>query len=425
MSGPPGAVVTLPGAVPAQRPPETGDPTLDASNRLETWIALAGGWAGPERLALILSGSHARGDAVWTRVAGRMLSLSDLDLYAVMPDRAAQRAAGRRAAAARPGLQSRLEDLGLAGSLEVAFLTPEDLARLPARPGTLELKRHGRVVAGDPGWLARVPAWGPRDVSAEEALLLLENRAFELLEARAGLAEPGELARLEARHATLKTALDLAGVECLLRGEYPDEARSRVACARARRAGPEPPWETALAWRAGQVAPLEASGGASEWLATATAWVTLWRDRVAAVTGARPGPAADRDPYAIAHHAARRASLRRRARQALTFSARSGAGPGLIERLRFWRRGTPQHRLGASAAVMLIRAVTEAAATGSPVVEPGARIPPGADPAALWRAALARLGVVAHPGVAAEAELELVRCWDRWVLDGQRSAEAS
>ena len=418
--------MTLPRAVPAELPPESGDPVLNASNRMEAWFALAQGWAGPERLALILSGSHARGDAVWAQVAGRTLSLSDLDLYAVVPDRAAQRAACHRAAADHPGLRTRLLGLGLAGSLEVAFLTPKDLARLPARPGTLELKRHGRVVAGDPGWLARVPAWGPHDVSAEEALLLLENRAFELLEARTGLAEPGELARLEARHATLKTALDLAGVECLLEGEYPDTPATRVARARAGRTGPEPPWEAALAWRAGQVAPLEPSAGASEWRATAGAWVALWRYGVAAGSAARPepGPAADRNPYALAGQAARRASLRRRARQALTFSARSGAGPGLSERLRFWRRGTPQHRLGASAAVMLIRAVTEPAAAPSPASRPGVRNPSGADPAALWRTALARLGVVAHPVGATEAERELVRCWDRWVLDGQRSAGA-
>lgn len=419
--------MTLPRAAPAELSPETGDLALDASSRLEAWIALARGWAGPERLALILSGSHARGDAVWAEVAGRTLSLSDLDLYAVVPDRAAQRAAIVRAAAARSGLKSRLSGLGLAGALEVAFLTPEDLARLPARPGTLELKRHGRVVEGDPAWLARVPQWAPRDVSAEEALLLLENRAFELLDARTGLAQRDPLARLEARHATLKTALDLAGVACLTAGEYPDGAPARVACARARGprpgSGPEPPWEAALAWRAGRVVRLEASAGASEWLATAGAWVALWRERVVALTGdgatTSPGPDRGGDAYVMARQAARRASLRRRARQALTFRARSAAGPGLLDRLRFWSRGTPQHRLGASAAVMLVRAVVAAADATPPGAPPG----PGRDPASGWRATLAWLGVVRHPGEAGEAERELVRRWDRWVLDGQRTAE--
>src|SRR5258707_196084 len=67
----PGAPVTLPRTAAAEHAPETGDLALDASSRLDAWIAVARGWAGPERLALILSGSHARGDAVWTEVAGR------------------------------------------------------------------------------------------------------------------------------------------------------------------------------------------------------------------------------------------------------------------------------------------------------------------------------------------------------------------
>jgi predicted nucleotidyltransferase len=382
---------------------------VEASSRRDAWIALARAWAGPERLALIVSGSHARGDAVWAEVTGRTLSLSDLDLYAVVPDRAAQRAARRRAAADRPGLKARLDGLGLAASLEVAFLTPADLAGLPARPGTLELKRHGRVVEGDPGWLARVPDWGARDVSAEETLLLLENRAFELLDARPGLARPELLARLKARHAVLKSALDLAVVECLAAGEYPDDAAARVARARARARSPEPPWDAALAWRAGRVEALDERAGEREWLATAVGWVARWRDCAPGRTPGAAGPAAGTgggDPARV-RRAAGRASLRRRARAAVSFAARGGAGPGLLDRLRYWARGTPQHRLGASAAVMILRATA------------------GPDAPDDWRAALAWLGVVRRPGEATQAERELVRCWDRWVLDGQRTTEGA
>ena len=45
--------------------------------------------AGPELEALILSGSHATGEAVWTTLEGRTVSLSDVDLYAVMHTEAA------------------------------------------------------------------------------------------------------------------------------------------------------------------------------------------------------------------------------------------------------------------------------------------------------------------------------------------------
>ena len=404
--------MTLPGAAPAKPPSATGVSAAAAASLLEGWIALAREWAGTSCLALIVSGSHARGDAVWAAPAGRPVSLSDLDLYAVVPGRAARRAARRRAAAGRTGLARRLEALGLAGAFEVAFLTPRDLATLPARPGTLELKRHGRVLTGDPAWLARVPDWSARDVSAEEALLLLENRAFELLDAWPGHDREGNLARLAARHAVLKTALDLAGVACLAAGEYPDDAAARVAHARTRGPwDPEPPWEAALAWRAGRVVPLPHAEAGREWEATAAAWVALWRDRVTARTGTAPMRGDARGgAWATARAAARRASLKRRARQALFFRARSGAGPGLLERARFWARGTPQHRLGASAAVLLAHATS-----AGPEHRPAR---------AGWRDAMVWLGVVRQPGEPEGVARELVRIWDRWVLDGQRTAEA-
>jgi hypothetical protein len=344
---------------------------------------------------------------VWAEVAGRAVSLSDLDLYVVVRDRAAQRAARERAAAARPGLAARTLALGLAAPLEVAFLTPQDLAVLPARPGTIELKRHGRVVEGESTWLARVPQWSARDVSAEEILLLLENRAFELLAAEPGADEPGPLAQLSRRHEVLKVALDLATVACLAAGEYPDGAPARVARARALKAAraPEPPWDAALAWRAGRLELLPAAEAAAEWRATASAWLAAWLGRVAALDGGAPSPAGD--PYAAAARAARRAHLARRARQALTFRARGGEGPSLLERLAVWWRGTPQHRLNAGAAALLIHTLEDDAANAS------------------WRRALDRLGLAPGLDDPSAAAHELVRAWDRWILDGQRSAEGS
>ena len=378
---------------------------MDAARLPEEWLALARAWAGPARLALIVGGSHARGEAVWARDAGRAISLSDLDLYAVVRDRAAQRAALARRAAARRGLAARLRELGLAAPLEVSFLTPGDLGGLPARPGTIELKRHGRVVDGDPSWLARVPDISPRDIGAEEILLLLENRAFELLGARASLEARDPIARLAARHATLKTALDLAGVACLAAGEYPDGAAARVARARPGwpHVGAMPPWDAALAWQSGRVESLGPAEAEREWLATAAAWVAAWRERVDAL----PAPGAGGAPDLAPRRAAARARLRRRMRQALFFRARGGRGPTLVSRLRWWARGTPQHRLNASAAVVLAHLAAPAGGVG--VAAPDA-----------WRRALAGLGVVRRPADAATAGAELVRLWDRWILDGQR-----
>ena len=361
-------------------------------------------WAGGA-LALILGGSHAAGSATWTTLDGRPVCLSDLDVYAVVPDRARQRAAEERARAGRWGLRRRLLDWGFAAPLEVCFLLPHDLAGLPARPGTLELARHGRVFRGDPAWLERVPRWQPADVSAEETQLLLENRAFELLLAWPGLSAGGPLPRLLARHATLKCALDVARVEALSRGEYPDGAAALVAWVVRRWGdGAEPEGlhavlEAALAWHAGEVYALEPVAARLEWHTTVAAWTALWRVRV--------GPSYEE----VLRHA-RRARLRRRLRCALLWRARSGLGPALAGRMRHALRGTPQHRVNAAAAVLLL-AASDPLARGEPSLPDAAT------------GALARLGVAADAARAGwpAAARAVVEAWDRWVLDGQRTAE--
>jgi predicted nucleotidyltransferase len=378
----------------------TGSPASGPAP-LDHAIALARSWAGEERLATIVAGSHADGSAVWTRDEGRPVSLSDLDLYVVMPSERSRDAARARAAADRAGLAARLLAIGFAAPLEVGFHTPPDLERLPARPGTLELRRRGRVVEGDPSWLARVPAWEAREVSGEEVLLLLENRGFELLWAESMPADGRALTALRRRHAVLKAALDLAAVITLAAGEYPETAAARVAWARSRRERartPEPPWDEALAWRAGEVRALEPALAEAERVRTVRAWVAVWRS----LSGAGAGG----DPFRAARGLARRARLRRRLRW--------GVLPGSPEaRLEPWTRrarlapaGTPRHRLHAAAAAHL---VLESAA--------GA----GADRALErdYRRTMRALGApAADPARAARG---LVEAWDRGLHDGQRT----
>jgi hypothetical protein len=291
----------------------------------------------------------------------------------------------------------------------VAFLVPADLACLPARPATLELARHGIVVAGDPAWRGRVPRWEPSDVSREEILLLHENRAFELLLAWPSLGARDPLARLQARHAVLKCALDVVRVEALGRGEYPDGPGALAEWAGrsggfARGAPGQSAFlallETAVAWRAGRVGELDEAGARDEWRSVVTAWVATWQARV--------GPS-----YDAAVRGARRARLRRRLRRAFSRPAPSGLGPPFVERMRYAWRGTPQHRVNASAAILLLAAV-EAGWSGG-----DSRLP------ALAERSLAMLGAAPARARAewAAAARAVVGAWDRWVLDGQRTAE--
>jgi hypothetical protein len=386
----------------------TGTPS-GALDRIQGPLDLARAWAGGDRLALIVSGSHAAGEAVWVSHAGRSVSLSDLDLYAVVPDLAAKRAALARARAARAGLGERLLAMGLAAPLEVGFQTPADLAALPARPGTLALRRTGRVVDGDRAWLASVPAWSARDVSAEEIRLLLENRGFELLWAAHEPADPGraELVALARRHAVLKCALELAAVLALAAGEYPERACERVAWARPRwdRArSPEPPWEEALAWREGRVAALAPGAARDERRRTVAAWVAVWRW----LAGVPADPA---DPFAAVRETARRAPLRRRLSRALGADPREACLAGPLARVRHARAGTPWHRLNAAAAAVLIVEAERDAVAGRGTGEPAAL-------EHRHREVLRTLGFAGDPARAGEA---LVRAWDRCILDGQRT----
>jgi hypothetical protein len=391
-------------------PAATPSPESCVPARLSAPLALARAWAG-DPLALIVAGSHASGSGVWAALGGRELCLSDLDVYAVVRDRAAQRAAEARARADRPGLRARLLGWGLAAPLEVAFLVPADLVHLPARPATLELARHGLVVGGDPVWRERVPRWEPADVSREEVLLLHENRAFELLLAWTSLGAGVPLARLQARHAVLKCALDVVRVEALGRGEYPEGPRAlaewagrsgRFAVGGSGRAAFLALLETAVAWRNGPIGELDATGARDDWRTVAVAWVATWQARV--------GPS-----YDDAIRGARRARLRRRLRRALFWPTRSGLGPTLAGRVRYALRGTPQHRVNASAAILLLAAAKEGWS--------------GADPPlpAQAKRSLAALGVVSAAARTdwTAAARAVVGAWDRWVLDGQRTAESA
>jgi hypothetical protein len=384
---------------PRSLPAESAAKASGAADPLAAPLALAEAWAG-DALALLLGGSHASGTAAWATLDDRRVCLSDLDVYAVVADRARQRAALARARAGRDGLRRRLLAMGFAAPLEVSFPRPEDLAGLPARPATLELARHGVAWRGDPAWLARVPRWRAADVPAEEIQLLLENRAFELLAAWPDLASPSPLARLLARHAVLKCALDVVRVEALARGEYPDGAAALAAGAAPGTAGRPALLAAALAWRAAGPRAPAPEAARCEWHAAVVDWCSCWRARVGPATG-----------DALRH--ARRARLRRRLRLALAWPDRSGLGPPPVHRLRHALRGTPQHRVNAAAAVLLLAAADGAPDAGAPALGDAAR------------GALAALGLAGAAGAAGwpEAARRAVEAWDRWVLDGQRTAE--
>jgi hypothetical protein len=385
----------------AEAAAESLGPVPPRFERLEPALRLVREWAGDDALAIILGGSHATREAVWVELAGRAVTISDLDVYVIMPDPPAAAAARARWHSDLPGLTERLMAWGIAAPLEVAFTPPEGLARMAPRPAVLDLARSGRVVSGDPVWRERIPAWTARDIDAEERLLLVENRAFEMLDAHTILDGGTPLDALRRRHAVLKTALDLAGALCLASGHYPEGAAARVAWARGLstvRLDPEPPWNEGIAWRSGEARNVPPAAAREEWQRTARCWAIVWGYLVGA------GEATLAETVRIA---ARRARLRRRWRQAFTFRSRRGSGAPLLARLRHANAGTPQHRLNAAAAAT----VAELAGVG--------------DGPGKWAAMVRPLGVLPADLDATAAAGALVRRWDAWVLDGQRTGSTT
>ena len=388
---------------------ESSSTGFDVSGALSAALALAGKTVDRAE-AIILAGSHSSGEGVWASLAGRTVSLSDLDVYAVFADAGTVRAARARAQSQQAALREPLSSLGFIAPLEMGFLSRAGLALMPAKPGVIELRRHGRVVQGDPAVLALVPAWSAHEVNAEERTLLLENRGFELLLAAPDSARDDQ-ACLIARHATLKTALDLAGLLALAEGEWPEGAPARVQW--ARRAGldglraalpsglEETPesldslWTTALEFRAAPLRLAEAAT-AQEWRQVVRAWSALWS--VGLTMRAH-------DPWNAILTRAARAPWRRRTRQALTFQAQVGTGPDLRSRMRHLAAGTPAHRVHGSAAVLLHAA---ALSNHAPMLPAGALH------------ALAALGIT-RAVEWERARAEVVRAWDTWLQSGQRT----
>ena len=390
--------------------PGTGS---SSSRILTAALELVLEWA-PAARAVLVAGSHASGTAAWVEHEGRTLSLSDLDLYVVLADESACRAARSRQRAARADLARLALGFGLAAPLEAGFHTPAGFARLPARPGTLELARHGRVIHGDARVAERVPRFGPDDVSEEEIALLLENRGCELLWSRPLLLSADPLSRLKGRHAMLKCALDLAGVSALLGGAYPDGLASRVAWARSHRPDASDAreeadvrdldrlWDESVAWREAGLSHLGPASGDGEWRIAVRGWLRAFHATAARIAARSPAA-----PVARALALARRAPLRRRVRDALLPAV--GPGPGRLHRLAFALRGTLRHRVHASATLLLVAAGDGATESLPPPVV----------------RALARLGIVPAAARAGfeEASRAVVRAWDRWLLDGQRTAD--
>ncbi|HOY08707.1 MAG TPA: hypothetical protein PLB05_01370 [Candidatus Omnitrophota bacterium] len=145
-------------------------------------------------VSVILIGSFARGEALWIDRNGRKQCLSDVEAMAVLEeekflDRTWRRDFEKALKRALPaGIFSEASaEAASAGVVDtsVGFTTKLHLRRLKPHIFTLELKKFGKIICGDPSVLDLIPDYAPADLSRLDALVLLCNRIVEQLKAYA------------------------------------------------------------------------------------------------------------------------------------------------------------------------------------------------------------------------------------------------
>jgi hypothetical protein len=174
--------------------------------------------SGPGLVALVLTGSFARGEGTVLEVDGHLRVLGDLEFFLVSAsahdDRVLRGRLGDlgREATARFGTGDVRVDIEF-GSLELDCLRR-------ARPSIFlhDLVRHGRVVRGRADVLAEVPPFAPADIPREDALFLLFNRLIEQLDAYERAGDLHGEALLDLAQQRQKLVLDLAGSALAFQG---------------------------------------------------------------------------------------------------------------------------------------------------------------------------------------------------------------
>jgi predicted nucleotidyltransferase len=375
--------------------------------------------------AVVLSGSLARGEGTVLYPGTQPAVLSDIDMAVVYRDGGERdRFAPRLTELARE--QGRdYRRWGLLAAIDLGAYALSDLPGQAARPGTIELKRSGLVIAGDRRVLERLPGFSPQNISADEVLLLCENRLLELLWAHESMGGEGNSA-FAALYAGGKAVLDAALAWLVSRGEMPLSATARLAAMEARdaeeRAALGEEFLDALRfWTSFKLEPkLEPVSrryhgyrepcllAREAWREGATHLLRLYRWLIGS------GQAGEAGDVAAWRLAATRAPLRRRLRRWMEAWNEGGergldwAGiGGLVGRA---GRGTPEHLMGASAAALVATAPEmngrhlEMPAKGDPARELSPIYWSGNTP---WE----------------ERRRSLVRAWDCWVLRGTRTGE--
>ncbi len=177
--------------------------------------------------ALVLSGSLARGEGTFVREGKQHRLLGDAEFFLVRAD-GATFPARFEVQRLSEEIETNLFRRGIVCRVEISPVDSKYLRTLPRRILSYELKRWGRVVAGESGILSLVPEFTSADILLEDAWRLLANRIVEQLEAAAAI-RPGLTGLPEnLYYRTLKLYLDMATSLLVFLGAYEPSYRERA-----------------------------------------------------------------------------------------------------------------------------------------------------------------------------------------------------
>jgi hypothetical protein len=175
----------------------------------------------PERLvAVVLTGSFARGEGSVASVSGGLKVLGDIEFFVVLARASDYRRLRPEMttwgpiAAATLGAGRIRADLEF-GPVHVGYLRH-------ASPSIFihDLRRHGKVLWGPDDLLEQMPPCEAEAIPREDALRLLLNRTIEQLEAYDRVASLPADAVLDVAYQQLKIVLDLAGSALAFNGRH-------------------------------------------------------------------------------------------------------------------------------------------------------------------------------------------------------------
>jgi hypothetical protein len=180
-------------------------------------------------VAIVLTGSFARGEGTVLATGDGLRVLGDFEFFVVLPGGPGARLRRQMAAWGREA-SARLAARNVRAEVEFG---PVELDFFPhrARPSIFvhDLRNHGKVLWGRQDVLDLIPPFGTEDIPREDALRLTFNRMIEQLATWERLEGLDGDALLDAAYQRLKLTLDLAGSALAFAGVHTSIYRERPA----------------------------------------------------------------------------------------------------------------------------------------------------------------------------------------------------